>query len=446
MKRLQLGIAFALLVGMVFLITFAMNYLGSSLPTPVESVPAQPVRALVFLQKNFPPEAVPGLEAETHVRGSVDYPFYNPNEEEVSIGLNRKSCRCAGVEVLVMPEANRKLVQPWALTLCGSTTPLLAIPIAAQGRAVVEKGATGTELLEKDESAVVPGKAMGWVRLHYKGERSGPQTLDATLWMDDRSGSQATLQLRMIYYPPFTVEPILDIGTLRDDDLQKSVTRHIVLWSATRAALRVEAKSAFVRGSPAQDPFVVGKPEPLSAVELANLARSAKCGYRIPITLLPRSPDGEVPFDLGPFRRWVNLSSPDVDEDAKPIAVTGRIRGLVEIGSDDEISEINFATFPQARGRRETIQLYSDFADVKLSFDRQRTPDYLQATITEVKSPDARRTWELRAEVLPNKVSGPFPRRTDPALRDSAFYLNAQLPGKPPRSIRIAAVGNATLR
>lgn len=448
MKRVQMGIAFAVLVLMVFLVTFAMNYLGSNVQAPDDPTPGRTVRTVTFLQKVFPPETVAGLEAEIHASGSVDYAFYNPNAEEVKLGLDRKSCRCAGVEVLVMAAANRRLVAPWAVALCGTggLAPLLAVPLAGQGMAALEKGASSTELLEKNESVTVPGNMLGWVRLHYKGERAGPQALSASLWMDDRAAGQpATLQLRMVYFPPFANEPTLDVGTLRDDDLQRGVTRYLVVWSATRSHLRLEAKSTFVRGTPAQDPFVVGRPEPMSVQEITPMGGGpAKCAYRVPITLLPRSPDGKVPFDVGPFRRWVSVSSPDVTEEPRPVAVVGRVRGLVEIGSDDEINEINFSTFPATRGRRATIELYSDSPDVQLTFDRERTPEFLAATVTELKGPDRRRAWQLRAEVLPRKAAGPFPRRADPAYRDSAIYLNAQVPGKPPRSIRIGVVGTAS--
>ncbi|MFO0925434.1 MAG: hypothetical protein U0736_00115 [Gemmataceae bacterium] len=334
--------------------------------------------------------------------------------------------------------AARRLVAPWAVAQAHRRAgPALAVPLA--GQAPLEGRPPPSCWRRTSRSRCRATCSAGSVC----SGRGWPQQ-PASLWMDDRAAGQPAA-LRYLYFPPFANEPTLDVGTLRDDDLQRGVTRYLVVWSATRSHLRLEAKSTFVRGTPAQDPFVVGRPEPMSVQEITPMGGGpAKCAYRVPITLLPRSPDGKVPFDVGPFRRWVSVSSPDVTEEPRPVAVVGRVRGLVEIGSDDEINEINFSTFPATRGRRAAIELYSDSPDVQLTFDRERTPEFLAATVTELKGPDRRRAWQLRAEVLPRKAAGPFPRRADPAYRDSAIYLNAQVPGKPPRSIRIGVVGTAS--
>lgn len=448
MKQLQLGIAFAVLVVMVFVITFAMNYLGGTVQAPVEPDAVQPARDVVFLQKLFPPDGRSALESEHLSTGFVDFPFYNPHAEAVKIGLDRKSCRCAGVEIYVLPEDNRRYLIPWAIALAGNAGPgpLLTVAPSAQVLPVLEKGASGVEILEKTDSAVVPGKSLGWARLRYKGERTGVQTLGAQLWMDSAQGGQiASLELRIAYHEPLRVEPTLDFGVLRDEELQRGATRNIMVWSPIRPELRLQATSAYVSGGAGQDTFAIGVPQPINPADLpTTYSGPVKCAYRIPVTLLARSPDGKVATDVGPFRRWITLSSPDVPGETRSVAVIGRVRGVVEIGGDDEINEINFTVFPRSRGKRETIQLYSEQADLKLTFDRQRTPEFLSATLIEQKSPDNRRTWQLRAEVLPDKASGPFPRKADPAFRDSAIYLNAQIPGKPPRSIRIAAVGTAS--
>jgi hypothetical protein len=248
--------------------------------------------------------------------------------------------------------------------------------------------------------------------------------------------------------------PEVRMGTLRDEDLERGITKYLVCWSPTRRDLRVEAKLAYTRDRLGGDPFVVGKPERLSANALGELKKELDlggqfvgqvlCGYRIPVTLRPRAPDGKTPVDLGPFRRWVTISSPDVPGEPKTIPVGGRVRGLVEIGSDDETAVVNLRNFRGSQGKRDRIYMNSNEPGLKIEFDRKKTPEFLNAKVTADKATDGNQSWEVLVEVLPNKASGPFPRKEDPLYEDSGIYLTAQLPGKPPRSIRIAVTGTAS--
>src|SRR5262249_43297141 len=102
MKSSQLVIAFIVLIGMIFGLTFARIYLGN----PVEQKVNQTREPLEvnFLYKNFPTNEFDVLEREEHVKGWHDFWFSNPNKETVQLGLHRTSCRCAGAEAFVLPE------------------------------------------------------------------------------------------------------------------------------------------------------------------------------------------------------------------------------------------------------------------------------------------------------------------------------------------------------
>src|SRR5439155_7341010 len=93
----------------------------------------------------------------------------------------------------------------------------------------------------------------------------------------------------------------------------------ILCWSGTRTSLKVKAKQGNAHRPAASDPFVVGEPVPLTTEQKDQLAQKAGlrrvlCAYRIPVTLWAVSEDGTMPFDLGPFRRWVVLTTSEEDE------------------------------------------------------------------------------------------------------------------------------------
>ncbi len=62
------------------------------------------------------------------------------------------------------------------------------------------------------------------------------------------------------------------------------------------------------------------------------------------------SKDGTTPFDLGPLARGINLSCPDVSGEPKQVVVRGRVRGIVEIGTEEEGGEINLHSFRSSLG------------------------------------------------------------------------------------------------
>jgi hypothetical protein len=261
------------------------------------------------------------------------------------------------------------------------------------------------------------------------------------------------------------VRPTLSLGALREDALGSKTTRGIICWSSTRASLRLEAKDG--RGlDPYHDPFFVGKPEPLSSEEIGKLEKMNRednditwegrvlCAYRIPVTVLAVSKDGKTPFDIGPFLRHVIVSSPDVPSaETKQVTVTGRVSGIVDIGSSDESgAEIDFTTFPRLQGKRESVAVQSDRADLELAIDDKRTSKFLKATLRK-PDPD-RQEWKLTVEVKPGEAFGDFPRMRDPLFEDSAVYLTATFSvadtkgekKKTTRPIRIAVKGTANER
>jgi hypothetical protein len=482
MKQSQWIVAAVLLAGLVFLVTFAMNYLGSR-PAAPQVTQGAAQRELKFYWKAVPGPAYAAIEAEEKAPGHQDFWFLNENKEPVKVGLRRKGCKCTAVELFVLPpsEAQGTVAEliarggpSWNAQgphsfFDGLLTPTFwSDPKAGDVLQALTAGdlaslaVSPAELLRSNESVTVPGGALGWVRLRWKAEKAGRQALAATLWLNEEEfGPSATLEVRAIFHDALRVKPRLELGILREEQLAgRGVTQEIICWSSTRPDLRLEARSGEGLGKPGSDPFVVGTPirmtdDELQKLEETNNQESASpiptigrvlAGYRIPVTLLAVSPDGKTPFEIGPFRRHITLSSPDVPEDSKQVAVVGRVRGPVLIGTEEDRGEIDFRPFPHSRGSStERIVLQSDVPGLHLQLDTERTAGFLEIRLRREKDRAAgRRVWNLTARVKPKMATGVFPRREDPLFADSAVYLKMTIPGKPPGSVRIATRGTAT--
>ena len=463
MKQSQWAIAAFVLAALVFIVTFAMNFLGSGKQDTI-AIDSRPGGGeLTFFWKNAPIGQHNGIEAEEKSAGSYDFWFRNDGATPVRVGVEQKSCKCTSVQMFLLPSDKTVLLVHEAVALLGSGS-LGYVPFFALHALVppwIQQAAGDSqELIQGPESIQVPEGVVGWVRMGWKAEKTGPQILSATLMFDGKeSGRRAILQTRVFFHEPLRVVPSVHLGVLNEQALAAGTTQDIICWSSTRRELRLEVKSS-ERSNPASDPFVVGTPEPLSPAKRFklevknNLSEKAAanetygqvlCAYRIPITLTAVSRDG-TPCDIGPISRRVTISCPDVSGEPKQVVIHGRVRGLVEIGNDDEGGQINFSTFPRSRGKTDKIGLQSEVTDLKLEFDDKRTPSYLKATLSAPDKKDGRQFWELRATVKPGQASGVFPRREDPFYEDSAIYLKAYQPGKPVRWVRIAVLGTASER
>jgi hypothetical protein len=476
----QLAGAILALAAMVFLVTFAMNYLGSGgerRPTVVRST-AGLGRKLTFRTLTAPERWIlPGqgknrngsvlrlydtvLECEGKKGGHQDFWFINDNEAPLNVGLADKNCSCSSVKLFLPPVAWQPLAHLLAAEAVGlpaEGTGLLPLVCArAAGSSVLESAAEGHDLLKGQESVTVPAGVVGWVRLGWKGDKTGGQQLSAQLWTERKEGGETvSLEARVLFHHALELDKDRNVGLVRDEELPHRET--IKIWSATHPVLHLRAQAVTTR-KPDADPFVVSEPEPLSMEELQELERENNssgegamprapgrvlCAYRVHVTLLPLSKDGKTPFELGPFHRWLEISAPE--EGISPIQVTihGRVRGAVSVVNDEEGGGVHLGDFRQSLGKRTHIELQTDGADLDLKVDGERTPKYLTASLGDPQDVGSgRRLWTLHIEVKPNQARGKFPRLEDPVYRDSAVYLKSLQPGKPPRAIRIPVGGTA---
>ncbi len=469
MKTSQWIAALVALVGVVFFVTFSINYIGQTTATEEETskTEAGDMPTLNFPFRQYPLEIGNGLvygavEAEFRKPGYQDFWFANESDERIRVGLEKKSCKCQKVEIFIMhdgytpPPARPVPPQSAALVIgslgldgyMGLLNELMMnrnLANEAESRFELDPNVPGSE-------GSVPPHRMGWVRMHWSGEKSGPLNLTAKLWMQHPdSGLTVDLERRANFLVPVLVIPDDRlVGTLRPDDLPRTLS--FVVWSSTRPSFKI-TKVDVVRPAglpPSADAFVVGKPEFLSPAGCAAAEQETRkfgarvlSGYRIPVTLLRTAPDGKTPFDLGNFRRTVEVHT-DASEKPLPVAFKGTVKGDVQVYGTDESGAINFGSFRRGSEPERAVTIRSEVPGVELDLDKTRVPEYLRATLTEEPTlGGGGKAWKLLLRALPGAY-GAFPRDDDPAYRDSAVYVRTA--GPAPQSLRVAVKGDAVDR
>src|SRR5262245_19789037 len=102
MKTSQIVLALGALMGVVFAITFALNYFGDTGTARPKLASVKELPQLDFENAYFPSrDSV--LEWEQNKPGYANFWFRNPNAEPVRLGLVKKNCHCQKVELYLAP-------------------------------------------------------------------------------------------------------------------------------------------------------------------------------------------------------------------------------------------------------------------------------------------------------------------------------------------------------
>jgi hypothetical protein len=295
--------------------------------------------------------------------------------------------------------------------------------------------------------ATVPPHRAGWVRMKWTGEKPGAQLLTVRLWMGHPgSGLEVQLERKSNFLEPIMlVETEKKVGSLKPGDLPKQLSFYVL--SPTRQSFHLTKVQAVRPPTlPAEsDAFEVGEPVALTADQCWALTREVNkwivlSAYRIPVTLRKVAPDGMTPFDVGRFRRRIEITT-DASDKTLLMTFSGSIPSDLQISGVDEAGGVGFGTFRRASQPERQIILRTAKPDLKLELDKKRIPEYVEATLEKDESTDGgTHTWYLRLKIASN-VYGSFPRDDDPAYQDSAVYLRAT--GATTQLLRLEIRGDA---
>ena len=201
------------------------------------------------------------------------------------------------------------------------------------------------------------------------------------------------------------------------------------------------------RSKTESNPFVVGKPVPLTEAELAQMRKdrangAVLAGYTIPVTLQKESKD-KTPFDVGIFRQRIQLKTKGADPNLEvsiQVGVHGTILGDLRVVGDDP-GPVKLGSFYRNQDDVQREVLVESAADVTaLELDRQRTPDFLGVAFpAPPEKIGGRKTWRLNVKWLPqSQAGGAFPAtRTSTATAPCTFDRCTPRPAR--RSRRASA-------
>lgn len=436
----QLIVIIVIVVVLVFIATYASITIGGSGGTVNPSTPTPVAEVLEFRER----KASTGLnqagyfDSEIHQPGHYDFWFENKTEKPVRVRLQSVGCKCTTVETVLLPDEARNESKD-------------------QLDARAKAGLEWKELArDGSKSLPVPARAMGGIRLNWKGERLGADTVRAEILIEGAGNVQSVpLEVPVRYSDAIRVtadgyteeagrpENEAQLGTLLTGDTRRV---KFLAWSSSRPDFKLTL-------NPSGDPCVTfSDAVKLTEEECKQLgeARGTKalCGYRFDVTVAERTEDGQ-PMDLGFFRRRIGLESEDAKAEA---VVSGTVAGEIVLGVAADRNALNLGNFPAREGKTKTLELGTEKSGLDLEVatisdlrDRKDRPlpypDFVQPPVLKDETMEqgltSGKAWKLTVTVPPNAWSGPIPR-------DSAVYL--KIKGEKPRFIRIPILGNAFVR
>lgn len=380
--------------------------------------------------------------------GHYDFFFENTNAIPINIGIDRVSCKCSKVEMLLLAKEEESAYQNWlatgatqvGLTANGALPQALASTevIVHSNRNILGHSDRWQSLMETEENPLlVPAHCKGLVRLSWEGKEPGMQRLKAVVWHQEpgqaKTRSYTSLEMPIQFVQPLLIEP--PTADVKEISAGSQRTVNFIVWSPTRAGFSFMAKE---EGS---DPCFECTFTPMTRAECDAAMASAPAktlfmysGGRLSVTVHERVAGRQM--DIGPFARKITVAS-----DALPhpinLEVQGIVLGEVRILSDDK-SRINLGPFSADAGATTVFKLESDRSDLKLQHE-SHVPEYLEVELAEAKEPASggAKTWEMRVTVPRNRAVGRLPS-------ESMIVLKTQ--DNPPRRFRIPVVGHATIK
>jgi hypothetical protein len=429
----QLLVLVGVVVALVFGVTYAAMMIGKGGGGGSGNTPGNVVSQEEFLSFPFgmmmpADEGSPQAEREVQKAGSYDYWFTNPGNQPVRVGVEKKNCQCAKVELALLPR------EWWGkdLTKEGGKRGELLAGVA---------DLSWEELLEEGKLVEVPPGAAGAIRV---GWQAHPQPMfkeiKAAMVTESRgkTGAPVGLEAKINFVEPVRVladtakpgteRPQEAMLTEMDENAVETATFYC--WSSTRNKFTVKIDK------PSDPCLSCSEPEPLTEKERKQIGEAHQvhmlCGYRVKVTVREQTPDGKKHLDLGYFRRHITLR-PEPDAEPVQAVVIGLVRGELEVGLGEEKNIIRLGSFAVASGTSKIITLSTEKNDTDLEVD-EYTPFLAKPKLELIPQTGGGKTWELTVTVPPNA-------RVEGQLRDCAVSL--KIKGESGRRIRIPITGFA---
>jgi hypothetical protein len=371
---------------------------------------------------------------EAFTAGYHPFRYKSKVDTPTLVGVNWKNCKCASVELCVAPDEWKALPEE-ELVKKADDSSLKWISLAQDG-----------------PGFSIPGKAIGWVRVGWKADKSGDERFKADLWLyEPDSGIGFPLEIGVSFVPAVRVRweenqerPDAYVGRMGAGDQREA---KFLIWSSTRD------KFSLKPDPPRVDPCIsYGEPTPLAQGELDELTRAhgrkALSGYRAVITVRERASDDQL--DLGPIRRQVAWKS-DAAKDPITAHVNGIVLGEVValLPGPGKDPRLDMESINPKRPRNFTIRLESDNSTVELAPD-DKTADFVNVELLDGKEGVAdstgRKTW--RAKVSYRSESGfrgrfPDPERAGYESCSVVFRItHAGARNEQPRRIKVPITGH----
>jgi hypothetical protein len=449
--KIQWILAALLVAVVVFIATYLKMFTDTPVTPPPPEKGAKP-EVTLFFPKTVADSAEnnsEGADWESGMPGHYDFWFQNPNDETVTVGLNRVGCaHCTKVEFAL--ESNDWKTYQLASSVAGvygafpGTLDWVPAAVGVRGWHVAEP-ARGWKVLEEKPGFEVPAGASGWIRVDWDNTKKvGKDTFTAAIWT---SAAQSHSPLIQLHVPVMLVPAVglkqreFDVGAIGGDKPHSDLQTCVALTS-TRKAFKLEVAKE-------NDPFVdFGKPVPLTPEQCHKASEGfnsrIKAGYLVPFSVRERLEDGRQ-LDLGPFHLKAFLK-PDVSEDLVGISITGIVKGDVSVVSANGRDRISMGVFDATLGESTDATLESRNLDLELAVDT--APGFLKVELSkEPRVLAGIKSWNITVKVPSRAAAGEFPRDDNQAYRDSAIYLkilDPKTPNENARRIRIPVSGKAS--
>jgi hypothetical protein len=364
-------------------------------------------------------------EFETMQGGTYEFPFSNPSDQELEVGVHDLSCTCSSVEICLL-DAQQSAARDW-------------------------KKLTKSET----QGIVVPPRARGVTRVLWspRERQLDKVALTVQLWSQPKGqprarGKDAVLQTAIRIVPP--VQADVPGIRFRPIEAKSSSEGSFWCWTSTRAdakKLRVLAEK--------DDPCFVFSVEPADEKERLALQDQLwplsheliKKAWRVRVTVFEERQGKQM--DMGSFSRPLSLFLDDEKEPQGGPILKGLVSSEVQVGTGVGSNEnkIDLGLFYMDKGyhNRDPIKLRTEPGVVLKFVEEESYPPFLKVRLSRnPKGSTARRdVWSLHIEIPSraegNEFSGPLPE-------NSAIVLIREQPGSPPRRIRILVEGTAAIR